>query len=193
MSRNVAFAVVIVLMVFMVSSVSAEDGVEIAGVTFPKQKVVEGKTLTLNGVALRKAMGFVKVYVAGLYLETPTSDANEIIGSEQIKQLHTHYLSSMVTAEKLQDGFVELMETCNTPEMFERNKADIDRYAAWLDKDMEPGLTSISTYVPGKGLTLEYQGEIRGTIANKEFVEMYYNYNVGENADSRIKEGLLGK
>ena len=128
MSRNIVFAAVVVALLFLVSSVSAEDGVEIAGVIFPKQKVVEGKTLTLNGVALRKAMGFVKVYVAGLYLETPASDANDIIGSEQIKQLYTHYLSSMVTAEKLQDGFIDLMETCNPPEMFQRNKRHLPQF-----------------------------------------------------------------
>ena len=64
--------------------------------------------------------------------------------------------------------------------------------SSWLDKDMQPGLTSISTYVPGKGLTLEYQGEERGTIANKEFIEMYYRYNFGEKADKKIRKGLLG-
>jgi len=193
MSRIVVFVLVAVFLVLTVSPLPAAGDVEIAGVTFPAQKVVEGKTLTLNGVALRKAMGFVKVYVAALYLEAPTSDANDIIGSEQIKHLHTHYLSGMVTAEKLQNGFIDLMKSCNPPEKFERNQADIDRYAAWLDKDMQPGLTSISTYVPGKGLTLVYQGEIRGTIANKEFIEMYYNYNVGEEADPKIKKGLLGE
>lgn len=192
MSRMTVFAVVTVCLVISVSPSLGADDVEIAGVTFPAQKVVEGKTLILNGVALRKALGFVKVYVVGLYLEKPTHDAAEVIGSEQIKHLYTHYLSSMVTAKKLQDGFIDLMQTCNPPEMFERNQADIDRYAAWLDKDMQPGLTSVSTYVPGKGLTLEYQGEIRGTIANSEFIQMYYNYNVGEEADSKIRDGLLG-
>jgi hypothetical protein len=58
---------------------------------------------------------------------------------------------------------------------------------------MQPGLTSVSTYVPGKGLTLEYQGETRGTISNKEFIEMYYRYNFGEKANPDIRDGLLGK
>jgi hypothetical protein len=54
-------------------------------------------------------------------------------------------------------------------------------------------LTSISTYIPGKGLTLVYQGEPRGKIANPAFAQMYYRYNVGEKADSHIRNGLLGK
>jgi hypothetical protein len=77
--------------------------------------------------------------------------------------------------------------------MVERNNSDIERYASWLDKDMKPGLTSVSTYVPGKGITLEYQGQTKGTITNKEFIQMYYRYNFGEKANSEIRDGLLGK
>ena len=58
---------------------------------------------------------------------------------------------------------------------------------------MAPGLTAETTYVPGKGLTLVYQGETRGTIANPEFVSMYYVYNFGEKANAGIRDGLLGK
>jgi hypothetical protein len=64
--------------------------------------------------------------------------------------------------------------------------------SSWLDKDMAPGLTSESVYVPGKGLTLIYQGHVRGTIAGDAFADMYYRYNVGEKADTTIREGLLG-
>ena len=171
----------------------AADEVEVLGVKFPVEKVVQGKTLKLNGVAYRKALGFIKVYVVGLYLEKPTHDAQAVIQSDQIKQLESHYLTSMATAKKLQEGYLELMKACNPAQMYERNKADVERYASWLDKDMQPGLTSVSTYVPGQGLSLEYQGRLKGTIANPEFIQMYYQYNFGEKADAKIRDGLLGK
>jgi hypothetical protein len=193
MKRLVVFAVLVGLM-WCTGAVSAADEVEVLGVKMPKTKVVEGKTLTLNGTAYRTAaLGFVKVYAVGFYLENPTQDAKEVIHSDQVKQLYFHYLTSKATAEKLRDGFIDLIKTCNPEELVMRNKADIERYAAWLDKDMQPGLTSVSTYVPGKGLTLEYQGETRGTISNKEFIEMYYRYNFGEKANPDIRDGLLGK
>ena len=169
------------------------QAVEMAGVTFPATKVVDGKTLTLNGVAMRKALGFIKVYVVGLYVEHPSKNGEELIDSEQIKQMNFHYLTGMATAKKLQKGFIDEMKKCNSPEAFERNKADIELYASWLDKDMEPGLTSTTTYVPGKGLTLEYQGVLKGTIANPEFARMYFNYNLSAKADKKIREGLLGR
>jgi hypothetical protein len=171
----------------------AADEVEVLGVKFPTEKVVAGKTLKLNGVAQRKAMGFIKVYVVGLYLENQTQNAEEAIHSEQVKQLYSHYLTDMATAKKMQEGYLDLMKASNPPEMLERNKADVALYASWLDKDMQPNLTAVSTYVPGLGLTLEYQGEIKGTIANPEFVQMYYRYNFGEKADPKIRDGLLGK
>ena len=166
--------------------------IEILGVKFPDEKVVQDKTLKLNGVAYRKALGFVKVYVVGLYLESPTKDPEQIIESEQVKHMHTHYLTSKATAKKLRDGFIDLMEKCNPPDLVAKHRADINLYASWLDKDMKPGMTSISTYVPGVGLTLEYQGEIKGTISGKEFAQMYYRYNVGKKAIKKIRRGLLG-
>ena len=179
--------------IFMAVAAFAADEVEILGVKFPSEKVVAGKTLMLNGVAYRKALGFIKVYVVGLYLEHPTQDPEAVIHSEQVKQLYFHYLTSKATAKKLQDGYLELMHKCNPPELYERNKDDVALYASWLDKDMQPGMTSVSTYIPGQGLTLEYQGRVKGTIANPEFVKMYYTYNFGEKAIAKIRDGLLGK
>ena len=174
-------------------TVMADDAVEVLGVRFPREKVVEGKTLTLNGVAYRKALGFIKVYAVGFYLEKPTSNADEAIASAQIKHLFFHYLTSRATAKKLSEGFLEAFKEANPPDKVERNIADARRYASWYDKDMAPGLTAETTYVPGKGLTLIYQGETRGTIANPEFVNMYYVYNFGEKANAKIRDGLLGK
>ena len=174
-------------------SVSAADDVEVLGVKFSKEKVVEGKTLKLNGVAFRKAMGFIKVYAVGFYMENPSRDAAEVIASDQVKHLHFHYLTSKATAKKLSEGFLEGFKKANPADMVERNMADAELYASWYDKDMKPGLTASTTYVPGKGLTLVYQGETRGTIANSEFIKMYYIYNFGEKANAKIRDGLLGK
>jgi hypothetical protein len=165
---------------------------EILGVTFPGEKVIEGKTLKLNGVAYRKALLVVKVYVTGLYLENPTHDADEVINSEQVKYLLTHYLTSKATAEKLQEGVLEAMAECNPPELVAAHKADVDLYVSWMDKDMAPGLTAESTYVPGKGLMYTYQGVKKGTIAGSEFMKMYYRMSVGEKAQKRVRDGLLG-
>ncbi|BBO74059.1 hypothetical protein DSCW_14760 [Desulfosarcina widdelii] len=192
MSRRVVACTVALFFVFVLAGAGFAGEVEILGVKFPTEKTIEGKTLKLNGVSYLKKFGFVKVYAVGLYLENPTKDPKEVIESEQVKYMLTHYLTSKATAKKISEGFVELMEAGNPKDLVDANRADIDKYASWLDKDMEPGLTSESLYVPGKGITLTYQGQVKGTIPGNTFAQMYYRYNVGEKADKKIREGLLG-
>ena len=192
MKRSCAGLVVAMVFLFCALGVGYASDMEILGVKFPGEKTIAGKTLKLNGVAYLKKLGFVKVYAVGLYLEKPTHDPQEVIASEQVKYMLTHYLTSKATAKKISEGFIELMEAGNPKELVDANRADIEKYASWLDKDMKPGLTSESLYIPGKGMTLTYQGEVKGTIPGDTFAQMYYRYNVGEKADKKIREGLLG-
>ncbi|MFO7885683.1 MAG: chalcone isomerase family protein [Desulfobacteraceae bacterium] len=165
---------------------------ELAGVDFPDTKVVEGKKLTLNGTALRKAFVFVKVFAGGLYLEHPTQDPGEIIESEQVKHFYLYYLTNKATAEKIQNGFIEEMEKTNPPELVDAHRAQIEQYVSWLDEDMKVGSVSESVYVPGKGLTLKINGKVKGTIKDEGFAQMYYTYSLGEKADPDLKKGYLG-
>jgi hypothetical protein len=165
---------------------------EILGVTFPGAITAAGKQLTLNGVAYRKALGFIKVYAGAFYLEKPTRNPQEIIDSEQVKHFHLHYLTDQATAKKLQEGFIELMEKTNPPELVATHKAQILQHAAWMDKDMAPGKSSKTTYIPGQGLVVEYQGEVKGTISDPEYIQMYYRYIFGEKADAGMRDGYAG-
>jgi hypothetical protein len=185
-------AMTMMAMLIALPSLAETGTVEVLGVQFPKEKMVEGKTLHLNGVSYLKKFGLVKVYAVGLYLEKPSHDPETVITSQQVKYMLTHYLTNKATAEKLRAGFIELMEENNPKALVDANRQDIDKYASWLDKDMAPGLTSESLYVPGKGLTLVYQGQVKGAIPGDTFAQMYYRYNVGEKADKTIREGLLG-
>ncbi len=193
MSTPRIFAVLAVIGLLLIGSGMAWAGdMEIADVAFPGEKVVEGKTVKLNGVAL-KTKFFIKVFAGGFYLENPTQDATEAIESEQVKHFHLHYLTSKATAKKLQNGFKEAIEDANPPELVKKYRKEIDLYASWLDQDMSPGATSVTTYVPGKGLTLVFKGQEKGTIPDKTFAQMYFRYNLGEEADDDMREGYLGQ
>jgi len=192
MKRGVAAGLAcLCLLVF--TGVCAAGDQKIAGVTFPGEKVVAGKTLKLNGVALKKKFGFVKVFAGGFYMENPSSDPETIINSEQVKQFVLHYLTSKATAKKLQNGFIDAIEDANPKALVRAQQANIKKYASWLDADMAPGKISVTTYVPGKGLTCVFQGVEKGTIADKDFIKMYMTYNFGEDADSKIRKGYSGK
>jgi hypothetical protein len=185
------FGILTVFLICTAGIVFAGD-TEIAGVKFLNEKTIAGKTLELNGVAVRKALVVVKVFAGGFYLEKPTQDAREAIESDQVKHLYLHYLTSKATAKKVREGFIEAMEKANPPELVEKHRQEIDRFASWLDTDMQPGSTTESTYIPGEGLTFWVNGEKKGTIQDNEFIQMYYRYCVGEKADKRLRKGYLG-
>lgn len=184
-------AVLFLSMMLLAPSVTAES-VEVVGVAFEKQKAVAGKDLVLNGVAVRKALGIIKVFAGGLYLETPTQDAEVVIESQQVKHVPLTYLTSKATGKKVKDGFIEAITKANPPEAIAAQQENIDKYASWLEVDMKPRDTSISTYVPGTGLTLRINGVEKGTIADEGFAQIYYRYLVGEKADSALRKGYLG-
>jgi hypothetical protein len=176
---------------FLSTSLFAEF-VEESGIDFPTTQTLEGKELTLNGVATRKAMGIIKVFAAGFYLETPTHDPEEVITSEQVKYFHFHYLTDKATAEKLSNGFKKAISKANSKSEVASQMENIERYASWVHVDMKPGSISESYYIPGEGLTVRVNGEVKGTINDPEFIAMYYRYQFGEDASSKLREGFLG-
>src|SRR5215475_809699 len=80
---------------------------ELAGATLPDTLKAGEKTLKLNGLGLRKKAVF-KVYVGGLYLESPSKDAAAIPTSDQPKAIRMHFLRDLTKAqlvEAFQEGF----------------------------------------------------------------------------------------
>ena len=87
----------------------------LAGVSFPDQLTVGGKTVVLNGLGLRTATLLrVKVYVIGLYLESKSSDPQAIIASGDNKRIAMHFVHD-VTGKELRGGWTEGFED-NTPD-----------------------------------------------------------------------------
>src|SRR5207247_9289332 len=70
---------VAVLSLLTLSLAARASAGELAGVTLPDRIQVDSRTLVLNGMGLREATFLkVDVYVAGLYLETTSSDPGAI-------------------------------------------------------------------------------------------------------------------
>lgn len=162
---------------------------EVAGVKMADTITVEGKTLKLNGMGLRTKVVF-KVYVLGLYLETPSKDPAAIISSDQVKSIRMSYLREVAGAK--------ISETIT--EGFERNsKAQMGVLKARLDKlaTMIPlvvkGDEIVLTYVPGKGTVVTAKGVEKGVIEGKDFAGALFSVWLGANpAQGDLKRALLG-
>ncbi len=162
----------------------------LAGVTLPDSTQVAGKTLVLNGVGLRTKF-VVKVYVAGLYLEQKSSDANAILKSDSPKRLVMHFVRD-VSKKQMTDAFQESFNS-NSPNEAKSMKADIDKLLAAVD-DMKEGQEMVFTYVPGTGTTMSINGKDKLTIADKAFAPVLFSIWLGPKPpNGDLKKGLLGQ
>jgi hypothetical protein len=80
---------------------------QLEGATLADTLKAGEKTLKLNGLGLRKKAMF-KVYMGGLYLESPSKDAGAILASDQAEAIRLHFLRDLTKAqlvEAFQEGF----------------------------------------------------------------------------------------
>jgi hypothetical protein len=177
------------LVAFPLCLSAAEGQRTLKGVTMPLSAQVDGRTLVLNGMGLRTKF-FFKVYVAGLYLEKPSSDGAEVASSEQFKRLDLVFLRSVggkTVAEALAEDFAN-----NAGDAMPALKARIERFEK-LIPDVKKGGRMSFVYRPGAGLEVLADGSEAGSIEGKDFADMLFRVWVGEKpADKALKAGLLG-
>lgn len=161
---------------------------ELAGATLPDTLKISEMTLKLNGLGLRKKAMF-KVYVGGLYLESPSKDAGAILATDQAKAIRMHFLRDLTKAQ-----LVEAFQ-----EGFEANAKDKTGQKAAFDKmlalvpDVKEGDTLTFTYLPGKSTTLQVGTKELGGFAGKGFGDAVFSIWLGPKPPSEdLKKGMLG-
>ena len=161
---------------------------ELSGVTLPDTLKAGEKTLKLNGLGLRKKAMF-KVYVGGLYLESPSKDAGAIVAADQAKAIRMHFLRDLTKAqlvEAFQEGFEGNVKD-RAPQ-----KAAFDKMLA-LIPDVKEGSTLTFAYLPGKGTTLSAGSKELGVFEGKGFADAVFAIWLGPKPPSEdLKKGLLG-
>jgi len=180
-------AAIVVMLAVSVLDTAAMAG-ELAGATLPDTLKPADMTLKLNGLGLRKKAMF-KVYVGGLYLESPSKDAGAILATEEGKAIRMHFLRDLTKAQ-----LVEAFQ-----EGFEANAKDKAGQKAAFDKllalvpDVKEGHTLTFTYLPGKGTTLQVGDKELGGFEGKGLGEAVFSIWLGPKPPSEdLKKGMLG-
>lgn len=162
---------------------------EVAGVSLPETTTVDGKTLKLNGMGLRKKVVF-KVYVAGLYLETPSKDAAAVISSDQAKRMQLSVLRSLSShqvSEAIEEGFEK-----NSKAHMAALKPRLEKLETMIP-NVEKGDQILLTYVPGKGTVVSAKNVEKGVIEGKDFADALFSVWLGGNpVQEDLKKALLG-
>ena len=162
----------------------------LAGVTMPDTQQVAGKTLVLNGLGLRTKF-IAKVYVAGLYVEQKSSDANAIIKTDAPKRIVLQFLH-VASKSQMTDAFNESFND-NTPDAMKTMKPDIDKLLAAIDA-VKTGDQMVFTYVPGTGTTFAQGGQDKVTIPGAAFGQVMVSVWLGPKPPTAdCKKGMLGQ
>jgi hypothetical protein len=161
---------------------------QLEGATLADTLQAGEKTLKLNGLGLRKKTMF-KVYVGGLYLESPSKDAGAILASDQAKAIRLHFLRDL-TKSQLVEAFQEGFEA-NAKDKAAQ-KAAFDKMLA-LVPGVKAGSTLTFTYVPGKGTTLQVADKELGRFEGKGFADAVFSIWLGSKPPSEdLRKGMLG-
>jgi hypothetical protein len=171
-------------------AVAQLQAASLAGVTLPDTQQVVGKSLVLNGLGLRTEY-MVKVYVAGLYLEQKSSDANAIIKADATKRIVLQFLHS-ASKSQMTDAFTKSFND-NTPDAMKTMKPDIDKLLGAIDA-VKVGDQMIFTYVPGAGSTFAINGQDKVTIPGAAFGQVIVSVWLGPKPPTaQCKKGMLGQ
>jgi Chalcone isomerase-like len=160
---------------------------EVGGVKLPDAVTVDGKSLKLNGAGIRKKV-FVKVYVAALYVETPSKDAASLVSSTQVKSMRLHMLRN-VEGPKISGAIVEGFEN-NSSAALPQLKARLDQLAKMIP-DVKEGDEIDLTWIPDKGTQIAVRGTATGTIEGRDFADALFSVWLGPNpVQADLKQAL---
>lgn len=164
---------------------------ECEGVELSNAVRVDGQPLVLNGMGVREATVFnVNVYVAGLYLEHRSRDANTILSTDQRRRLVLRFVRD-VSASDIREAFTSgfRQNAGAQASALSARIATLNGYMA----DMSDGGTLQFTYVPGTGLEVKVGNRVRGTIEGEDFARAFFSIWLGSSPpNGGLKTGLLG-
>jgi len=189
--RHAKTAAVALIVTFGLSGGTALHAAEIEGIAVPDQISVNGKNLDLNGAALYKITFLsIRVFAAGLYLESKVSDPDEIGASTGIKHIRVLFFKSVGRSRLASSWKERITESCSVE--CDQLAEPISSFTALFD-DVKSGDILEYTMTPDK-LTLTIRGVPRGSVTSKALSGAMLSSWIGTRPlDENVKQALLGK
>jgi hypothetical protein len=165
-------------------------GAQCLGVQFPEHLQLQGTSLSLNGLGVRKATFLkINVYVAALYVPRRTPDAHAIIDSDRPFELDLQFVRG-VGAKAIRDGFDEGFAQSASGNA--ALKSRIATLEGWIE-DIRAGERMSFVGVPGGGVQFSFAGKLKGTLEGEDFTRaLLAIWFGGHPPNPELKTGLLG-
>lgn len=167
---------------------------EVSGAKFDDTATVAGKTLVLNGAAMRQIL-IIKVYAIGLYVEKKGHTAAELLSQTGPRRLQL-IMQREVNSDEFGQLFITAMNKNSTKE--EKAKV-INQTTAFGEAFADIGVVKKGDivwldYIPGKGSQLHLNGKPFGQVMpDIAFSNAVWRIWLGDNPpQSNMKPALLG-
>lgn len=163
---------------------------KISGVSVYETLSFDGNKLVLNGAGVKEKM-WIDLYVASLYLPKKSTNADEIIKSEDPAIIKINIVSSLVSSAKMvelmEEGFVNATNGNIAP-----IKAKMDKFLTVFREDIKEKDEFMIVYNPKSGITLFKNGIKKGTIEGMEFKKALFGvWLCIKPADEKLKRAML--
>jgi len=174
------------LLIFSFFSLAPSHAVEL-----PTNMEYQGAKLTLNGHGNRIKF-FMKVYEGSLYLESSSSNAEEILSSDAPMSIRIDVLSSLVTPEAMKTALNEGLEK-STGKNTTPIKKEIDKLNATFNSDVGSGDFYEFIYLPDSGVHVLKNSNYIDTIPGIEFKKAFFGIYLSSNPIQKsLKKAMLG-
>ncbi len=183
----------VVAAVMAVTCAGASASVEVAGVKYADSLPVAGKELQLNGAGVRTKF-FVKVYAAGLYLQSKESTTEGVMKTAGPRRIRLVMLRD-ISSEDFGSAFMSGLNNNVSKEDKSKIVAQISKYGemfAQIDS-LKKGDTLDTDWIPGVGSQSYLNGKKVGDVLPElVFYNSVLRIWLGDKpADSSLKANLL--
>jgi hypothetical protein len=162
---------------------------DVAGVNVAPTVSVRQKTLSLNGVGIRKKL-FIKVYIGSLYTERKVTTPVQLLADPGEKLLRMSFVYKRVEKEKIVEAFAEGLSN-NSPNL--RGSSDAKAFLSWFTSDFVAGDTVDISISPDGTVSATHNGKVLGSFRNPDVARGVLLIWFGEKpADGSLKKGMLG-
>ena len=188
--------------IFNAQSITIED------VEFNTTQNINISKTNLNGGGLREKYGFMNLYVGALYVQTKSTDANQIIMANEDMGIRIVIVSGLVTRDRfidaLESGFKNSSAGKSEPEDIEKFKKFLSdefiegdeiklNYHYAKSENGNPLTDALGNLLIDETVYLYKNGKERGSFKGLAFKQALFSVWLGEKpADDSLKEDMLG-
>jgi len=161
---------------------------DVAGVNIAPTVSVHQKTLTLNGVGIRKKL-FIKVYVGSLYTERKVTTSAQLLADPGEKLIRMSFVYK-VEKEKIIKAFAEDLAN-NSPVV--AHSVEAKAFLSSFTEDFVEGDTVDISFSPDGTVAASHNGNPFWTVRSPAVAQGVLLIWFGEKpADRSLKKGMLG-